>query len=292
MALSMTGYGRGVCSKYDYSVTIDLKSVNHRYLEFYFKIPKAYSFLEDKLRREISAKISRGKVEVTLIIEKLSLEENRVELNKSLVASYLKGFQELKNEFAIDGELKLSTIISFPDIFKNTQPAEDQEKLVQIAGEALQQAIKALIETRKTEGVGLANDIRNKLQTLDEYRQSLFEYSPSVVLTYQEKLTKRIQELTGGVELDPGRLAMEVAIFADKSDINEELVRLESHLQQILHILKLDEPIGRKLDFIIQELNREINTIGSKANDLKIAQIVINFKSELEKIREQIQNIE
>ncbi|MGE5581923.1 MAG: YicC/YloC family endoribonuclease [Bacillota bacterium] len=288
----MTGYGRGVVSTPDYTVTIDLKSVNHRYLELYFKIPKTYSFLEDKLRREISGKISRGKIEVSLTIEKSSLEEAQVKLNKPLVASYLKAVQELKSDYAISGEVDLKTVTQLADIFEITQPEEDLELLNGIAVEALNEALRALIQTRQTEGRGLAVDIQAKLGILEQFRLELQVLAPNVVAGYQERLTRRIQELTGGVELDPGRLAMEVAIFADKSDITEELVRIESHLRQFSEILDAGEAIGRRLDFLIQELNREINTVGSKANDLKIAQIVINFKAELEKIREQIQNIE
>jgi uncharacterized protein (TIGR00255 family) len=292
LALSMTGYGRGMFSTQDYLVTIDLKSINHRYLELYFKIPKTYSFLEDKLRREISGRISRGKVEISLVIEKLALTEARVELNQSLVSSYLQAIEELKNNYAIDGEPDLKTIISLPDVFKTTQPEEDQEKLMEIAGQALDVALKSLIATRKLEGEGLRQDIQAKLANLEESRIALLELAPNVVTAYQEKLTKRIQELTGGIEIEQSRLATEVAIFADKSDISEELVRIESHLKQFLQILGVAEPIGRKLDFLIQELNREINTVGSKASDINIAQLVINFKAELEKIREQIQNIE
>jgi uncharacterized protein (TIGR00255 family) len=292
LALSMTGYGRGVFSTQDYTVTIDLKSINHRYLELYFKIPKTYTFLEDKLRREISSKISRGKVEIAILIEKLSPTEARVELNQSLMASYLKVIRELKEFYAIDGETDLKTIISLPEVFKTSQPEEDQEKLLETAGHALDTALKSLIANRRMEGEGLCQDIQNKLATLEDYRGALLEQAPRVVAVYQEKLAKRIQELTEGVEIDPNRLAIEVAIFADKSDITEELVRIQSHLKQFLHVLGLTEPIGRKLDFLIQELNREINTVGSKASDIKIAQLVINFKAELEKIREQIQNIE
>jgi uncharacterized protein (TIGR00255 family) len=292
LALSMTGYGRGMFSTQDYVVTIDLKSINHRYLELYFKIPKTYSFLEDKLRREISGRISRGKVEISLVIEKLALTEAKVELNQSLVSSYLLAIQELKNNYAVVGEPDLKTIISLPDIFKTTQPEEDQGKLMAITGQALDIALKSLIATRKTEGEGLRQDIMAKLGNLEESRIALLELAPTVVVAFQEKLTKRIQELTGGIEIDPNRVATEVAIFADKSDISEELVRIESHLKQFLQILGVVEPIGRKLDFLIQELNREINTVGSKAIDINIAQLVINFKAELEKIREQIQNIE
>jgi TIGR00255 family protein len=288
----MTGYGRGAFLAQDYTITIDLKSINHRYLELFFKIPKTYTFLEDKLRREISGKISRGKVEIAVMIEKLVPSEVRVELNQSLLTSYLALIRKLKENYTIDGEIDLKTIITLPEIFDTSQPEEDQDKLIEYAVGALNIALQSLIANRKVEGEGLSRDIQNKLTTLANYRIALLEQAPKVVAAYQERLTKRIAELTDGVEIDPNRLATEVAIFADKSDITEELVRIDSHLKQFSHILGLAEPIGRKLDFLIQELNREINTIGSKANDISIAQWVINFKAELEKIREQIQNIE
>ncbi len=288
----MTGYGRGVFSNEDYSVTIDLKSINHRYLELYFKIPKSYSFLEDKLRREISGKISRGKVEISLTIEQLSPINDQVELDHSFLRSYLKVIRELKENYGIEGEVDLKTIITLPELLDYHQPDVDQEKLFEKVRQALDMALQALIESRKIEGQGLCRDIHDKLSTLEVYRQELLVQAPKVVAAYQERLSKRITELTVGIEVDQGRLAAEVAIFADKSDVTEELVRIESHLKQFNQILETTEPIGRRMDFLIQELNREINTVGSKASDITIAQLVINFKAELEKIREQIQNIE
>jgi uncharacterized protein (TIGR00255 family) len=288
----MTGYGRGVFASEDYNVTIDLKSINHRYLELYFKIPKSYSFLEDKLRREISGKISRGKVEISVTIEQLSPINDQVELDESFLRSYLKVFHELKENYGIEGEIDLKTIVTLPDLLEYHQPDIDQEKLFENVRQALDMALQALIVNRKTEGQGLCRDILDKLSTLEVYRQELLVQAPKVVAVYQERLAKRITELTEGIEIDQGRLATEVAIFADKSDITEELVRIDIHLRQFNQILEIAEPIGRKMDFLIQELNREINTVGSKASDITIAQLVINFKAELEKIREQIQNIE
>jgi uncharacterized protein (TIGR00255 family) len=292
LALSMTGYGRGVFTSEDYTITIDLKSINHRYLELYFKIPKNYNFLEDKIRREISGKISRGKVEISVIIEQFSSIEDQVELNQSFMRSYLKIIGELKENFGIEGEIDLKTIVALPELFEYHQPDIDQEKLFENVRQALDMALHSLIDNRKTEGKGLCRDVREKLATLENYRMTLLARAPKVVAAYQEKLAKRIGELTEGIEVDPSRLATEIAIFADKSDITEELVRIESHLGQFQQILEITEPIGRRMDFLIQELNREINTVGSKASDITIAQLVINFKAELEKIREQIQNIE
>lgn len=292
MAISMTGYGRGARATSEYIITIDIKSINHRYLELYFKIPKPYSFLEDKLRREVSSRISRGKIEIVITIEKHLPDEIKLELNKPLVASYLQAMQDIKAEFQLTGSIDLQTIATLPEVFKTIQPEENQEKLIELTGQAMNDALTSLMAMRQLEGNGLVNDLNIKLVFLEEQRVSLLKLAPGVVTSYFEKLTKRIQELAAGIEIDPNRLAAEVAIFADKSDISEELVRLDSHLKQFLRTLASNEPIGRRLDFLIQELNREINTVGSKANDLKISQIVIDFKAELEKIREQTQNIE
>lgn len=292
MMLSMTGYGRGIKATPNYSVAIDIKSINHRYLEMYFKIPRIYSFLEDKLRRDLATKISRGKIEVIVTIEKFLSEEILVKLNRPLLTSYFKAIDELTSEFPVQGGLDLTTILNLPDVMQPVQPAEDQEQLEALAGEVFCEAINNLLQMRRSEGGQLAEDLQEKIEILKRFRNQLAEFSPEMVTEYRARLVKRIQELTDGIDIDPNRLAAEVAIFADKSDINEELVRIESHLQQFKNTLDGNEPVGRKLDFIVQELNREINTIGSKGNDLKVSQIVIQFKSELEKIREQIQNIE
>lgn len=288
----MTGYGRGVISTPSYSITIDIKSINHRFVETYFKLPKVYLFIEDRLRREVNNRISRGKIEVTVTIEKLVTEENLVQVNQSLFASYMTAIDQLKQNFGLNGTVDIQTIINLPDVFRVTQPEIDQELLSGFAVQALNSGLDSLILSRQSEGERLVKDLLAKISFLSSLRLQLIELAPLVVSTYQEKLTKRILELMNGIEIDPARIAMEVAIFADKSDINEELVRLESHLLQFTDALRSQEPIGRRLDFLVQELNREINTVGSKANDLKIAQLVIDFKSELEKIREQIQNIE
>lgn len=292
MVLSMTGYGRGIKSTPAYLITIDIKSINHRYLEIYFKIPKIYSFLEDILRRDLAAKISRGKLEVSITIEKFLPEEITVKLNRSLLTSYFKAIDELTCDFKVQGAPDLTAILNLPDVMQTVQPPEDEEQLGILAGEVLSEAIDNLLQMRRLEGERLAVNIRDKLDILKGFHHQLVKLAPEMVTEYHARLLKRVHELTDGVEVDPNRLAVEVALFADKSDITEELVRIESHLQQIDKTLELDEPIGRKLDFIVQELNREINTIGSKGNDLTLSQIVIQFKSELEKIREQIQNIE
>lgn len=292
MTLSMTGYGRGVKTTADYSITIDVKSVNHRYLDINFRIPKNYAYLEDKLRRDLSQFVSRGKIDVSVNIESFINNRTQIKLNHSVITAYLASAAELKGIYAIPGELDLPTIVRLPEVFELTPVEEDQETVSQIASEALAEAMAILLAMRRREGQKLVEDFMQRINILSNLRHQITELAPSVVELYRERLTKRIQDLTGGIEVDPNRVAMEVAIFAERSDINEELVRIASHLQQFTHALNLDEPIGRKLDFLIQELNREINTIGSKANDLQISQIVIEFKAELEKLREQVQNIE
>jgi uncharacterized protein (TIGR00255 family) len=293
LTYSMTGYGRGVHNSAEYNITVDIKSVNHRYVECYFKLLKTYSFMEERLRRVITQKIARGKLDLSINIERVSTPETKVELNRVMVEAYLAAIREMKVDYSLGGEIDIQSLISLPEVFTVIQPEADQEKLVAATVSALEQALQALLQMRKDEGEKLVVDLQQKLALLREYYLKLVEFAPLVVVNYREKLVKRLQELLpADTELDPNRLTMEVAIFADRSDVSEELVRLDSHLQQFSRTLQLEEPVGRKLDFLIQELNREINTIGSKANDLKIAQIVINFKTELEKLREQIQNLE
>lgn len=292
MANSMTGFGRGTYTSDEYNITIDIKSVNHRYLDVYFKVSKTYAFLEERLRREIAGKIARGKLDIAINVERIATPEVKVELNRPLVQAYLTAFEEMKSAYQLQGDVSIQSLITLPDIFVAASPEEDQEKLEQAVVTALNQALVMMTRMREAEGRQLVDDLQQKLAVLREYYGEITALAPSVVISYKDKLAKRVQELVGDIEIDPGRLALEVAIFADRSDISEELTRLESHLQQFQKTLELSEPIGRKLDFLVQELNREINTIGSKANDLQIAQIVINFKAELEKIREQIQNLE
>jgi uncharacterized protein (TIGR00255 family) len=288
----MTGYGRGSQTTALYNVTIDVKSVNHRYLDIYFKITKNFGFLEERLRRVINGKISRGKLDITLNIERMAAPEVRVELNRPLLAAYLAAIREMQSAYQLQGVVDIQAVLALPDVLSPGQPEEDQDQLTAAAGQALEQALAALIRMRQAEGEQLVNDLQQKLTVMCQYYSDLTRAAPLVVTGYREKLAKRVQELAGEIDLDPQRLAAEVAIFADRSDISEELARLESHLRQFTETLNLDGPVGRKLDFLIQELNREINTIGSKANDLQIARIVINFKTELEKLREQIQNLE
>jgi uncharacterized protein (TIGR00255 family) len=292
LALSMTGYGRGKAAGNEYTITIDLKTINHRFLEIYCRVLKVYSFLEDQFRREINGVISRGKVEITVTIERITTEAIQIQLNNELAAAYFAAAGQLKQELSIKGELDITSLLSLPNILNITQPAEDQVELTQLAITAVREALQSLLEMRRQEGNGLARDIQNKLGTLTVMKAEIAEFAPELLAGYQDKLSRRITELTGGIEIDPARLAVEVALLADKSDISEELVRLDSHLQQFHSYLDSDEPVGRRLDFLTQELNREINTIGSKSGDLRISQLVIGFKSELEKIREQIQNIE
>ncbi len=288
----MTGFGQGEAANNEYRINLSIKAINHRYLEIYCKIPRNFSFLEEGIRRELGKRLSRGKIEVLLEIKKFTSNDNLVEPNTPLAASYLKSLRDLQEKLSISGKIEITALLSLPEVFTVTAPAENIELLETATQTALEQAVVQLLEMRTAEGRNLTVNLTERIAFLEKQYLELQKIAPLVVGLYQEKLTKRVAELTQGIEIDPHRLAMEVALFADKADISEELTRIKSHLQQFVNILVTDKSIGRKLDFLIQELNREINTISSKANDLKIAQIVIDFKTELEKIREQIQNIE
>lgn len=292
MTVSMTGYGRGLKTTSEYSVTLDIRTVNHRYLDLNFRIPKNYGFIEDGLRRELSRILFRGKVDVMVSIESFSSAKSGIKLNRTMVETYLRAIEVLKTDFHLSGEADLGVILDLPEVLQSQQLEEDEAKVLEVVKQALKEALSNLLEMRQREGAKLAADLQQRLTFLSELRLKILELAPAVVSVYQEKLLKRIAELTENVEIDSNRIAMEVALFADRSDIHEELIRIESHLHQFLQTLSATGQVGKRLDFLIQELNREINTIGSKANELQITQIVIEFKSELEKLREQVQNIE
>lgn len=293
MTLSMTGFGRGSSTVADYcTVTVDLKTVNHRYLDLNFRVPRNYAMLEDVLRRKLSKVISRGKVDVVVNVDSFSEDSIQATVNENVIAAYMNAAASLKKKYALKGKLDMATLMALPDVVKCTKTEIDSDKLIGATEAAVDEALKMLLQMREVEGRQLVNDLSEKIASMEKLRSEIALQAGKVVPIYREKLLKRIEELTDGIEVDAARIATEVAIFADKADVNEELVRLESHFKQFLAAFEAKEPIGRKLDFLIQEMHREINTIGSKANDLQIAQVVIAFKAELEKLREQVQNIE
>ena len=292
MALSMTGFGRGEYSNSFYKVRVEIRSVNHRYLDLSFRIPRAYLILEDKLRTVLNESLSRGKVDVTVTIEPSLESEKKVDVDWGLADGYVNAINAIKERYGLAGELSLESLLTMPDVIRPAENEQDLEVLWEAVRPALTEAIEALLATRKREGAAMAADIDNRLTAISALTAQMPERAPVVIEAYRSRLEKRLAELTLDVMADPARIATEVALFADRSNIDEELTRLQSHLSQARDLLKSKESIGRRFDFLLQELNRESNTIGPKANDLALSNIVIEVKSELEKIREQIQNIE
>jgi len=292
MAYSMTGFGRGEYSSPMYKVKIEIRSVNHRYLDLSFRIPRAYQILEDKFRTILNENLSRGKVDVTVSIEPSLESEKTVAVDWGLADGYVAALSAIKERYGLAGELSLGSLQFMPDIIRPAENEQDLEVLWEAARPALMEAIETLLTTRRREGSAMVADIDNRLATITELTAQMTERAPVVTESYRNRLEKRLSELALDVMADPARIATEIALFADRSNIDEELTRLQSHLGQARELLKSKDSIGRRFDFLLQELNRESNTIGSKANDLALSNIVIEVKSELEKIREQIQNIE
>ncbi|MBV7271930.1 YicC family protein [Clostridiaceae bacterium UIB06] len=292
MIKSMTGFGRGSIEQDGRSFTIEMKSVNHRYCDLNIKMPKIFLSLEDRMRKVIFEKISRGKVDVFITQNNKEKVGVKAVLDESLADSYVECLRKIKDKYDIREGISISLIAKFPDVITLKQEEEDIENVWRILSVPLEEALNLLVEMRQNEGLKLKNDILLKCDYIKHLLDKIEKRSPFVVIEYKDKLNERLKELLQDYQIDENRIAMEVALFGDKSCIDEEIVRLNSHLVQLRETFNLNEPIGRKLDFILQEMNRETNTIGSKANDLEITNSVLNIKNEIEKIREQIQNIE
>jgi uncharacterized protein (TIGR00255 family) len=287
----MTGFGRGEYLSHDRKMTVEIKSVNHRYCDINIRMPKKISFLENNIRTYIKQNISRGKVDVYISYEDNSEGNECIKFNEDLIVQYLKYFNEISDKFNLENDIKVSNLTRYPEVIKLEEQKADEELLWDILKKSLEIAVDKLISTRKTEGELLKNDIITKLDSISELVDNIKLRAPFVVEEYKQKLQARINELLNHV-IDEARLAMEVAVFADKCCVDEEIVRLESHVQHMRQTLNKDIPIGRKLDFLLQEMNRESNTILSKSNDIEISNNGLELKTEIEKIREQIQNIE
>ena len=292
MIKSMTGFGRGSVEQDGRSFIVEIKSVNHRYCDLNIKMPKSFLSFEDRIRKTVLEKISRGKVDVFITQNKQEKIGVKAVLDENLADSYVECLKKIKDKYDIKEGLSISLISRFPDVIILKQEEEDTESIWGILSNPLKEAINLLVEMREKEGLKLKKDILSKCDYIKQSLDKIEKRSPFVVCEYKEKLNERLKELLQDYQVDENRIAMEVAIFGDKACIDEEIVRLNSHLVQLRETFNLDEPIGRKLDFILQEMNRETNTIGSKANDLEITNSVLNIKNEIEKIREQIQNIE
>ena len=292
MIKSMTGYGRAEETVDSMNIVVEIKSVNHRYFEFSAKVPRVYGFLEEKLKTFTNSLVSRGKIECYVSIECLEETETQIVVNKALAEGYLNAVKTLAEDYSIDGTISAMTLSRYPDVLSVHKAADDEEKIWNAVKVVAKDAIDKFINMRQVEGEKLKADVLSRADYIIECVGFVEERSPQTVMEYNEKLKARIQELIGDAAVDEQRLLNEAAIYADKIAVAEETVRLRSHISQLRTFLEADEAIGRKLDFLVQEINREANTIGSKAQDVEIAKRVISIKAEVEKIREQIQNIE
>ncbi len=292
MVRSMTGYGRCVSVSEDRDVSVEIKSVNHRFLETNVRITRGYGFLEDKLKKYIQSRLSRGKVDIYVSIGDPKNENAVVSVDHTLVRGYLNAFREISSTYGLPDNIDVTDITRYPDVLTVTKPEEDEEQVWNTLLPVLENAVNDFISMREAEGERLKNDILSKADNIMEIVSFIEERSPQTVLEYKTKLLERIKELLDGADVDEQRIAMEAAVFADKVAVDEETVRLRSHFVQMNEIISQGGAIGRKLDFILQEMNREANTIGSKVTDSELAHKVVDIKAELEKIREQIQNIE
>jgi len=292
MAKSMTGFGRGEASGSGYQFSIELRSVNHRFLEIMVRTPRNFSSFEEPIRKTLQDKFQRGRIEVHVNVVETAERKSSVKVDNDLALSYDKILKDLALTLHTTYETDIYRLVTFPEILSVVEPKTDLDALWGTCAEALRIASDGFGQMRCIEGEKLTTDLLQRLDLIAEYLHLIADRAPSVVTDYQGRLQERIQTLLGEVELDGTRLANEVAYFADRASITEELVRFDSHLAQGRNALRSNDSVGRRLDFLVQEMNREINTIGSKANDLKIGQQVVNVKSELEKVREQIQNLE
>ncbi len=292
MTRSMTGFGRGEYKSEKQDFLIEIKTVNHRYSDLFLKLPRQLSFLEDKVRETISKSISRGKIDVYVSYDEHGDDSRSVQIDEPLAKAYIKSIETLRDNFNLRDDISVSLVARFPDVLKIEKTEVDEDETWQGFKKALDAALESLVKMREVEGEGLKKDMVERASYIKGIVKIIEDYSPQVVRDYKQKLENRLKELLDQQVVDESRIAMEVAIFADRCSINEELVRLNSHIKQFKQTLDMDQPVGRKLDFLVQEMNREINTIGSKANDIEIAKHVVEIKSEIEKIREQVQNIE
>jgi uncharacterized protein (TIGR00255 family) len=292
MILSMTGFGRGTAVRNGREITVELRSVNSRYFEYSSRIPRTCSYLDSRLKKQLNERISRGKVELSMTVQNVDAADTVVAVNMELARSYQQAMRDISEQLGVKNDISAGVLTRFPDVLTTRHADVDEEQLWEDVSAVTAQALDRFVEMRAAEGAKMKADVAGRAQTILDCVAFVEERSPQTVREYNEKLAARVHELLGDVTLDEGRLLQETAIFADKVAVAEETVRLRSHIAQLGKFLEAEEPIGRKMDFLVQEINREANTIGSKASDVAIAGKVIDIKAEVEKIREQIQNIE
>ncbi len=292
MVKSMTGFGRAVESVDGLNITVEIKSVNHRYFEFSARLSRAYQFAEDALKSLLAENITRGKVELSVFVEDNTEKSTTVEINHQYVAPYIKALRTLAKEYKIKDDLKLSALIGNPELLTVRKTALEDEVVIEALKAVTKKAIISYNEMRETEGEKLKADVLSRAEAILSRVEFVESRSPETVRAYRARIEEKMRELLGNASVDEQRLITETAIFADKVAVDEETVRLRSHISQLKSMLEGDTATGKKLDFLIQEMNREANTIGSKSQNVEIAHTVVDIKAEIEKIREQIQNIE
>lgn len=294
----MTGYGRAQKIINGRDILVEVRSVNHRYYEYSSRIPRAYSYIDEKLKALLKSAISRGKAEVSVTINNIEGKDTVIAVNKDVAEGYVNALRSLNQQMGTDGEcwleddIKLSKLLKMPDIFTIQKAPDDEEQVWADVAEVASEAIAKFVDMRTTEGERLFADVNSKADLILEMVGKVEELSPQTVENYRSRLYKKLSEVLESKNIDEQRILTEAAIFSEKIAVDEETVRLRSHIAQLKEMLVNEEAIGKKLDFIVQEMNREVNTIGSKAQDLNITKIVVDMKAEIEKIREQIQNIE
>ncbi|MCI2062898.1 MAG: YicC family protein [Eubacteriaceae bacterium] len=293
MIKSMTGFGRGEYSDGKRNFTVEVKSVNHRYSDIYVKMPRRYSFAEDMVKNVAKESISRGKTEISIMVENITEDDMEIRLNEPAAEQYIDNLKKLKEKYGLYGEVSLELIAGMPDVIKSIPSIEDEEEISEAIEKALRAALDMHDKMRTVEGQKLAEDLDMRADLVSGYVDKIRERAPQLGREYAENLKARIADLVEGtIDVPEDRILLEAAIFADKASITEELVRLGSHISQLHSILAAGGTTGKKLDFLVQEMNREANTIGAKANDLDITKYMLEIKAEVEKIREQVQNIE
>ncbi len=292
MIKSMTGYGRFEGIVEGRQITVEIKSVNHRYFEFSSRISRGYGFLEEKLKGYLQEWIARGKVDAYVSIEALEDADAQVQVNHSLAAGYVNALHELAERYGLRDDISVGTVSRYSEIFSVHKAPEDEDAIWNVVRQGAEHAMESFLAMREREGQRMMEDVSSRAKKILELVEKIEERSPQTVTEYQQKLQTRLEEMLADAKIDEQRILTEAAIFADKIAVAEETVRLRSHFDQMHQMLESGEPVGRKLDFLVQEMNREANTIGSKAVDSQIAYLVVDIKAEIEKIREQIQNIE
>ncbi|MDE7138978.1 MAG: YicC family protein [Ruminococcus sp.] len=292
MIRSMTGYGRAQKILNGRDILVEIRSVNHRYYEYSSRIPRTYSYIDEKMKTLLKTSVSRGKVEVSVTINNIEAKESEISINKAVAEGYINALRSVSDELGLKDDLVLSKIIKLPEIFVVQKAPDNQEQIWADIAEVADESLSKFVEMRSTEGEKLKNDIIAKADFILNMVAQVEELSPQTVENYRNRLYQKLSEILENKDIDEQRILSESAVFAEKIAVDEETVRLRSHISQLKNMFDSDDPIGRKLDFIVQEMNREVNTIGSKAQDLNITKIVVDMKAEIEKIREQIQNIE